>query len=135
MIRRSLPSSPPRHRAVTLIEVVLGLVILAVLVSSVTLARSRFLLQAADARSKQAAVQAADRLIASWLASETDQIPPRAQGILEENLTWRTTPINDPAAKQLNCMIVRLQVNHGQRQILTIDLLKQIPPMRAREGT
>lgn len=134
-MRRFNPSSQPRRRAVTLIEVIVGLVLLAVLVSSITMARSRFLHQSAEARAKSAAVEAADRLIASWLAPETDRIPIRGQGTLDENLAWRTLPVQEAGAQQLGCVVVRLELYRGSRRVLAIDLLKHVPAGRAREAT
>lgn len=134
-MNKSNPFSQRRRRAVTLIEVVVGLVLLAVLVSSITMARSRFLHQSAEARAKSAAVEAADRLIASWLAQETDRIPLRGQGTLDENLAWRTLPVNEPGAQQLGCVVVRLELYRGSRRVLAIDLLKHVPAGRAREAT
>ena len=114
----------------TLIEVVAGLVVLAVLVSSLTLARGRLARQSAEARTKLQATQAADRLLASWIGGTTDgpdAIPVAATGPLQgaEGCTWRTTPRDDPAAGRLGATVVRIEVFRGSARLLALEVLKQ----------
>src|SRR3954467_9179303 len=101
MTRKSKPSSPRRRRGVTLIEVVAGLVILAVLVSSLTLARGRLARQWGAAQRKPDAAGAVARLLAAWIggADGPDAIPVAAAGALQgvEGCSWRTSVTPDPA--------------------------------------
>src|SRR5689334_5271946 len=112
MMRRWKPSSRRCRRGVTLIEVVAGLVVLSVLVSSLTLARGRILRQWGDAQRKQAATEAVDRMLASWLGGEgADNIPVPARGTLDgvDGGTWRTDWVASPAANRLGAGVVRVQ--------------------------
>src|SRR3954466_14904694 len=99
MTARSNPSSRPHRRGVTLIEIIAGLVILAVLVSAVTIARGRFARQWADSRKKIDATTAVDRMLAGWTSSGAgdDTIPVPSQGPLQgiENGSWRTFYVAD----------------------------------------
>jgi prepilin-type N-terminal cleavage/methylation domain-containing protein len=128
-----------RRRGVTLIEIVAGLVVLAVLVSAVTIARGRFARQWGDARRKLDATAAVDRLLAGWTGGSEvgeDAIPVPARGALEgvENGSWQTSYIADPAARRLGASVVRLDVFDGRRRLMSIDLLKHIPVRRGPEG-
>jgi prepilin-type N-terminal cleavage/methylation domain-containing protein len=130
MTHRWKPSSRKRRRGLTLIEVVAGLVVLAVLVSSLTLARGRLMRQWAAARTKLQATEAVDRLLASWVGGMTDgpdAIPLAASGPLQgvEGCTWRTTPRLDPAAGRLGATVVRLDVFHGPNRLFSVEVLKQ----------
>src|SRR3954470_3714892 len=124
MMRKFKPSCPRprRRRGVTLIEVIVGLVVLAVLVSAVTMARGRFARQWADARQRQEAGEAVDRMLAGWVGGGGDRegndaIPVRARGALEgvEGCAWRTELVPDAAATRLGAVVVRLQVWQGDR--------------------
>jgi hypothetical protein len=78
--------------------------VLSVLVSSVTLARGRFMRQWGDAQRKAAVTEAVDRMIASWLGGDgADNIPVPARGVLDgvEGATWRTDWVPNPAANRL----------------------------------
>ncbi|HEY7115770.1 MAG TPA: hypothetical protein VH475_04235 [Tepidisphaeraceae bacterium] len=115
----------------TLIEVVAGLVVLAVLVSSVTLARGRLMRQWAGAEKRLRAADAADRLLAGWLGSTADgadAIPVPARGPLEgvEGCIWQTDRLADPAAERLGAILVRVDVFDGRVRLLSVDVLKHI---------
>src|SRR5215212_1472456 len=109
MSRRSPTSSRRRAKrsrralAVTLIEVVAGLVILATVLASVTIARGRMLRQWADADRKLAATRAADAMIAQWVADSDLAAPVAARGAVAgvEDCTWRTQLRRDPNAAAL----------------------------------
>ena len=113
----------------TLIEVIAGLVVLAVLISAVALARGRLLGQWETAQKKTQAARAVDRMLAGWLGSESgDSIPVPSQGGLEgaENCTWRTTFAVDPSAARVGCVIVRLEVSENGRRLFGVELLKRV---------
>jgi hypothetical protein len=133
MIHKSPPSSRKRRRAAaTLIEVVAGLFVLGVLVSSVTIARGRIARQWADADRRIAAARALDALASRWFDGESDVIPVPASGNLEgvPGCTWRTSALDDPAARGLGAAVVRVDVLHGRRTILSLELLKHLEPRR-----
>lgn len=114
----------------TLTEIIAGLVVLAVLVSSVTIARGRFARQWADAQRDLAATRAVDRMLSAWLPGgiEGDAIPVPAGGMLEgeEGCEWRTSwvGIDDGQVRSLGAGIVRLEVFRAGRALLSVDLLK-----------
>lgn len=125
----SLLPRPSRQRGVTLIEILAGLAVLGVLISSIMIARGRALRQWADADAKVQATRAVDTLLASWLADPTgpDRIPVPATGQLADlpDCTWRTTFFADPATRQLGVGVVRLEVFKDRRPLLSLDLLKR----------
>ena len=115
---------------------VAGLVVLGVLVASVTVARARAARQWADADRQLAAARALDTLVARWLDGPTDTIPASAGGNLDgvPGCTWRTSIRPDPAARQLDAAVVRVEVLDGRKTILTLELLKRIQPRPEPEG-
>jgi hypothetical protein len=122
---------------VTLIEVVAGLVVLSVLVSSVTLARGRFMRQWGDAKRKAAVTEAVDRMIASWLGGEgADNIPVPARGVLDgvEGATWRTDWIANPATHRLGAGVVRVEVFAGGTRVTSVELMKHVRTAADAEG-
>jgi len=112
MLQRSIKFCRRQRRAMTLIEVLAGLVVLGTVLASVTIARGRFMQQAARAHQKIEATHAADELISSWLSGPPDAIPVPSQGSIESssNLIWRTSWRPDRAAENLGARIVRLDV-------------------------
>jgi prepilin-type N-terminal cleavage/methylation domain-containing protein len=137
MKRRSTPFSRKSRPGVTLIEIIVGLVILAVLISSMIVARGRFLRQWSDGQRKIQAAAAVDRMLAAWIGGEgEDSIPVPAQGALEdvEGCTWRTSLLNEPSATRLGAAVVRLEVLQDRKRLLQLDLLKQIQGRARRES-
>src|SRR5437764_8891278 len=99
MMHRSKPflrKSRGRRAAagVTLIEVIAGLVVLAVLVCAVTLARGRFMGQWESGQRRTQAAEAVDRMLGGWIggAGADDAMPVPARGTLAgvEGCAWRT---------------------------------------------
>src|SRR5258706_2701202 len=81
MMRRSKPFSRRSRPGVTLIEVIAGLVVLAVLVCAVALARGRFMRQWEAAQRRTQAAEAVDRMLAGWVGGEGGgAIPLPARG-------------------------------------------------------
>ena len=121
----------------TLIEIVAGLVVLAVLVSSLTIARGRLVRQWGDAQRKLAAAEAVDRMLAGWLGGEgNDSIPVPARGPLEqiEGFTWRTNWVAEPGAARVGAGVVRLEVFSPQGRVLATDVLKHVRTRAEREA-
>ena len=120
----------------TLIEIVAGLVVLAVLVSAVTLARGRFMRQWSEAEKKLQATQAIDRMLAGWIGSDTDSILVPGQGNLDgvEGCGWRTNWVGDPAAGRIGAAVVRVEVFDGPNRLLALDILKHTRTRAEREN-
>jgi prepilin-type N-terminal cleavage/methylation domain-containing protein len=133
MMVRSIRFSRRRRRGATLIEVIAGLVVLGVLVTSVTLARARAGRQWAEAERRLAAARALDGLVASWFDGSGETIPVAGRGELAgaPGCTWRTTAYGDPAVRELGAGVVRVEVLDGRRVILSLELLKRA---KVREG-
>src|SRR3954451_17758609 len=132
MTRGSKPSSRRSRRGMTLIEVLAGLVVLAVLISSVAVARGRFLRQYAEGQRKLQAADAVDRMLAGWIAGggKDDTIPVPARGELNgaDGCTWRTSWVADTASARLGAGIVRVEVFSGASRLMAIEVLKHVPP-------
>lgn len=101
-----------RRTAVTLIEVVVALVLLATLVTGMVTAYSAHYRQALLASRRQDAIQAADRLLAQWYASADPQVPRSSFGILPGASTyvWRTEIVHRSVIESLPVEVVRLRV-------------------------
>jgi hypothetical protein len=115
---------------VTLIEVIAGLVVLAVLVCAVTLARGRFMRQWESAQRRTQAAEALDRMLAGWIgnAGADDAIPVPARGTLPgvEGCAWQTEWVADAGATRLGAGVVRVQVLDAGRRVLSVDVMKHI---------
>lgn len=125
---------PARGRpGTTLIEVVLGLVVLSTLLVSVAIARGRFARQWADAERRLRLVRVADDLIAQWLATAPRPVPI-GQGTLgpDTGATWRTRILPDRGAVSLNAVVVRLDLfdaRDGSAPAVSIDFLERDPSL------
>jgi type II secretory pathway pseudopilin PulG len=112
---------------VTLIEIIAGLIVLAVLVSAITIARGRFMRQWGEGQRRLDAAAAVDRMLAGWLGGEgADNIPVPARGLLNgvEGCTWRTEWVPDAAATRLGAGKVRLEVFQGAGRLMAVEVLK-----------
>src|SRR3954447_17756598 len=124
MKRNSMPSSKPpprapkpwrgrtRRPAMTLIEVIAGLVILGTILASLAIARGRFARQWSAADRKLTAVRALDALVADWMNVPGSAVPLNRQGAIPDmaKLIWRTRVLPDTAATKLSAAIVRVEV-------------------------
>ena len=100
-----------RRRGLTLIEVVAGLALLGTLLTTLLLAHSRHARQIRAAQDKLAAVNALDGLLTRW-EIERVQVPQRERGDLpgHPDLGWRTRPIRNPSADNLQAGVVAIEV-------------------------
>src|SRR5947207_3646711 len=117
-----------RTRAMTLIEVLAGLVVLGTVLASVTIARGRFMRQTARAQQKLEAAHAVDTMLSGWLAGPPGAIPVPAQGALEgaDKLIWQTSWRPNIAAENLGARVVRLDVIDRMNafdNVLTLEFL------------
>jgi type II secretory pathway pseudopilin PulG len=96
----------------TLVEVVVGLVILGTLVASVAIARGRALRQYARADVQLRATRAADTMLAAWFNGSPDSIPLRGTGPLIDvpGCVWRTIPTRSAAAETMGAFNVRFEI-------------------------
>jgi prepilin-type N-terminal cleavage/methylation domain-containing protein len=127
MMNRCRPFSRKSRPGVTLIEIVVGLVVLAVLVSSVTLARGRLMRQWSEAERKVQAASAVDQMMAGWIGGgDSDSIPVPSQGTLQgvEGCIWRTNWAADGTAQRIGARVVRVEIFEGRNRLLMIDVLK-----------
>jgi type II secretory pathway pseudopilin PulG len=112
----------------TLIEVLAGLVVLGTVLASVTIARGRFMFQAARAQQKLQATRAVDEMLSSWLSGPPQNIPVPSQGAIggSSTLIWRTQYAPHLSAQSLDAHVVRIDVvdraNRGE-VVLSIDFL------------
>src|SRR5690349_172755 len=155
MKRNSMPSSPrpprapmqpppPRLKtrtAMTLIEVVAGLVILGTILASLAIARGRFARQWSAADRKLTAVKALDALVTEWMnAPGEGAVPLDRQGRIGDakGLIWRTHATQSPESRRLSAMIVRVEVfDRAEFPVAAVDLLVHVPPATQpnRRGT
>src|SRR5881394_3936045 len=103
MRRRCVTQSKTHRRGATLIEVLAGLVILGTLLVAIAAARGRFARQWVEADRRLAAVRAADKMLADWMAGAEQNIPLQAQGELPgvPKCVWRTREIRSQGAEDL----------------------------------
>jgi len=101
---------PPRQ-AFTLIEIVVGLVLMGSLVASTLVALSSHQRSILLAKRKQQANQIAETLLTNWYELQAD-VPTRDQGLLQANgvWLWRTQPVGLQAICGLPVNIIRLEV-------------------------
>ncbi len=118
----------------TLVEVVVGLTLLATIIVSSLLAFSKHQNQIRLARSKITAVQIADDLLNRMSASRTG-IPPAASGPIPEHPTWswRTSVTDETLRVPIPMQIIKLQIiereNESKLNLLaSTSVVKAIEP-------
>jgi type II secretory pathway component PulJ len=133
MTRRSNTSSPPpartrARRATTLVEVLLGLTLLAVLLVSILTVRSRAARQMVLARARQDAARAADRLLTRW-CSDPVTFPRGATGVMPDapQFTWRTRVVDNRSARNLGASVVRLEVSDPEAPEILVAVEVLLP--------
>jgi Tfp pilus assembly protein PilV len=134
-MNRAFQPRPARH-GTTLIEVLLGLVILSTLLVSVAMARGRFLRQWADAEHRITVVKAADSLLSTWLSGPPQAVPVAGQGLLDglPDYTWHTRLIHDDSAESMGALLVRLEIfdrRFDSPATITVDFLLHNPKLRS----
>lgn len=111
MPRSRKSSSCSRRAALTLLETVAALALLASLLAGILAAKSAFVRQWSKANQRTAAVAAADKLLANWWL-EPRLLPRSAEGEIagSPSLLWRTRPISNAGIEQLGGQAVRLEI-------------------------
>ena len=104
-------SAPSQRAGLTLIEVIAAIAILGTLLVGIVLARTQHTRQLALATRKDAAIQAADELIASWWTNQ-EGIPINSSGYIPTDSTfaWRTQIIPNPEIEQTGAQAVRIEI-------------------------
>lgn len=116
------------RRGFTLLEVVVGTVLLASLVSGVVLATGAHQRKLLFARQKAIAIQAADELLSGWDQSRSG-IPPRAVGVLADGaMQWQTQVLQSRLVCQIPVHVVRLTIHRnsgdgGAIQLCLVDVI------------
>jgi len=126
MIPRSVKSSPASRTGATLIELVAGLALLALLGTALLMTRARLIHQRAEAESRLRAVAAADELLSAWHQG-ADSIPRQSAGTcFEPSFTWTTKPIASSAAASLHAEVIRLEILKDSRPATSIDVVLHV---------
>jgi len=118
-----------RKRALTLVEVIVGLVLMATLLASSLLAFGAHRRQRRTADNKLVAVAMADDLL-NQLINTREGIPPSAQGALAGRPNWywqtRVVGVTQPAGVQLQ--VVRLQIFSAEttQSLATVEVVRTI---------
>ena len=113
-MRSSAPNAYSTRSGFTLLEVVVGTVLLASLVTGVLMAMGAHQKKLHFARQKAVAVQVADNLLMTWDQSATG-IPLQAVGATEGRLSWQTNVINSRLLCNVPVHVVRLSVFGEQK--------------------
>lgn len=98
--------------ALTLLEVVAALALLATLLASVLAAQNRLAAQTRRAEARLTAIDAADRLLAEWTAT-TPMTIPAARGEIPGRplLYWQVNAKPEPSLARLGIQIARLTIS------------------------
>ena len=94
----------------TLIEVIAAIVILGVILTSISIARNRFVRQLTVSEQKRKVIAALDTTVSQWIAESA--IPINKRGALAgvANCVWRTRALPTRSDNDLLVQIVRVQV-------------------------
>lgn len=97
--------------AMTLVEVVGGLALLATLLVGILLARGRFAHQMRSADRRLAAVAAADRILTAW-HQDPRAFPRSGAGSVagDAQMSWRTQVVPNAPLNDLGAQVVRLDI-------------------------
>lgn len=128
------------HRpGMTLVEVVVGLMLLASLGVGTLLACGAHQRQLQRASERMEAVEIADQLLASWYASG-QRLPRAATGqiqLVSDRWIWQTRVIRQARVESLPVEVVRLELSRltstgARRHVSSVDLLAPVPQQVAR---
>ena len=110
MKSRRGPSSRWRHRGVTLIETLVGALLLGTLLVSILLARGRMDIQARRAEDRLQAVSILEAVVEAWWSAR--EFPPDGAGpiLAAPGWHWRKTTIHSAEAEGLHAELVAVEV-------------------------
>ena len=111
MRNKSRTCSTGVRRAMTLIEVVAGLALLATVLSGIVAIKTRCLRQMHRTEQRREAIRCADELLSAWW-TDTATFPYRSSGPVpgHPQLQWRTRPISNLQAQSLGGQVIRLEI-------------------------
>ena len=123
-----------RNSAFTLLEVVVGLTLMASVLVGSLLAFSAHQKQRRHAEAKLAAVSLADQMLHQFTASR-DGIPALGRGPIPGKPTWfwRTSVVGTRAPAEVLLKVIRLEIieltdEGSQRPLVTVDVVEPIDP-------
>lgn len=119
-------SDSDRRRALTLVEVVVGLVLMATVLASSLLAFGAHQRQRRTANQKLVAVGIAEDLL-NQLIDTREGIPPTAQGAIpgRPNWYWRTRVVGSTAPAGVPMQVIRLEVLGSEGKVFaTVEVVK-----------
>src|SRR5690348_1878673 len=96
--------------AMTLVEVLAGLALLASLLVGLLVARAGYLRQSAIADRRLRAVAAADALLTRWHLDPMTLVRSGSGTTDNDAFAWRTSPVNNAAVDAMKANVVRLEV-------------------------
>lgn len=118
-----------RNTAMTLIEVLAGLVLLSTLLASIVIASGRFAARIRGATNELASVEILEDQLAFWYAS-AGRLPSAAEGRIDgaPEYRWRIIRSNVPVAPNIPARRVRVElfVPGGGAPGMSIELLEPI---------
>jgi len=114
----------------TLIEVVAGLALLGTLLTTIVLAKAKYIRQGASANRRMRAVLAADSLLTSWW-QDLASFPRASTGQIngDQPLIWQTRLMDHETVPGLVADVVRLEIiegNKGEKEnqtLVTVDVM------------
>ncbi len=122
-----------RRAGHTLIEVLAAIAILGTILVGVVLAKSRHTRQIERTQRQNAAVRAADELIAGWWASSRG-VPVGDSGVTasDASLAWKTHVVANREIEDLGARVVRVEIRivDGKQErepLVTVDLVLSDP--------
>lgn len=100
-----------RRSAMTLVEVVAGLALLAGVLTATLVVRAHMIRQMRTAERHRVALAAADELLSHWWQTPAT-FPRQASGPIERHpgLHWRTHLVANSGAARLDAQVVRLEI-------------------------
>ena len=118
---------PPIRRALTLLEVVVGLVLMATVLALALRALGNVRRMSASSRSQWATVQIADR----WLAEQRlspDGMPSMGAGVVphEPSYRWRVSPIKSGLVLGVPCETVEVTIVAPDGHSVRIETLRSV---------
>ena len=101
----------------TLVEVVVGLMLLATLLVAILAAFGRHVRQVRHGQIRLEAARAADALLAEWFA-EGGNLPREDEGVMPDNarFLWRITPVEDNVDETFDMGTIRFEVFYRDQE-------------------
>lgn len=105
-----------RWRAMTLIEVVAGLALMASVLTGILAVKGRCVHQARVTERRQQAIAAADAMLSAWWADHHAFPVGRAGRLADSPIGWRLLRVPNPRAESLGAQVVRLEMTDASEE-------------------